>query len=250
MFILNKDKMEIHYGDCLCPINGLSTIADKSIDMILCDLPYGTTANKWDKELNLEALFKEYNRIIKDNGAIVLFGSQPFTTDLINANRKYFRYELILDKTLGTNFLLANKRPLKRHENILIFYKKQPVYNPQKTEGKPYKRPQTRSAKNTFVSFIGSKVYADLDNKTGLRHPTSILNFIRETGLHSTQKPVALCEWLINTYTNKGDLVLDNCMGSGTTAIACLNTERRFIGWEKDEHYYEVAFNRIFDKEN
>jgi site-specific DNA-methyltransferase (adenine-specific) len=235
--------MELYNTDCLGE-NGLCKILDKSIDMILCDLPYGTTANKWDCVLPLDEVFKEYNRIIKDNGAIVLFGSQPFTTDLINANKKYFKYELVWQKNYGSNFLNANKMPLKTQENILVFYKNQPVYYPQKTEGKPYKITQRQG----FISHIGAVKDVKKEDSGKIintRHPKSVLNFKNDKGKHTTLKPVALCEWLIKTYTNEGDLVLDNTMGSGTTGVSCKKTNRRFIGFELDETYFNIAKERI-----
>lgn len=239
--------IELHNEDCLGE-NGLCKIADKSIDMVLCDLPFGITANHWDCVLPLDKLFEQYNRIIKDNGAIVLFGSQPFTTDLINANRKYFRYELIWEKEQGSNFINANRMPLKSHENMLVFYKKLPTYNPQKIQGKPYKFNQNNTA---LISNIGLKVKRVIStyNADGLRFPKSILKFDRDKGKHPTQKPVALCEWLIKTYTNEGDLVLDNTMGSGTTGVACVNTKRRFIGYELDPKYFEIATQRLHETE-
>ena len=231
----------MHHGDCL-GVNGMASLADKSVDMICADLPYGTTRNAWDCPLPMDTLFKEYNRVIKDNGAIVLFGSQPFTTDLINANRKYFRYELIWDKHSAANFLNANRMPLKCHENILIFYKRLPTYNPQKVEGKPTKE---REGVTHFISHIGKIMKTGGGNILGLFHPKSILSFKKDRGLHTTQKPVALCEWLIKSYTNEGDLVLDNTMGCGTTAVACLNLNRNFVGWEMDDEYYRIACERV-----
>jgi site-specific DNA-methyltransferase (adenine-specific) len=238
--------MDLRQGDCLCQINGLSTIDDKSIDMVLCDLPYNMTANHWDKGLDLEALFKQYDRIVKEKGAIVLFGCQPFTTDLINACRKWFRYSLIWNKNHGTDFFMANKKPLRSHEDVLVFSKKGlPLYYPQMNKGKAYSRP----GRSRFMPTTGKVMYDNACNNKETRYPLTVLNFKRETGHHTTQKPIALCEWLIKTYTNAGDIVLDNCMGSGTTGVACFNTERRFIGYEKDATYYEVACNRIFSVE-
>lgn len=383
------DNMKLYNTDCLGE-DGLCKIADKSIDMILCDPPYAITANKWDKPLDLAKMFLEYDRIIKDNGAIVMFGNQPFTTDLINAYRKNFRYSLIWDKNFGSDFFNCNKKPLKSHEDIIVFYKKQPAYNPQKEEGKPYTikgkkadipfpglgenrvldrttidnegtrfpksvikvdyteedeyhmeehediivfykkqptynpqmgegkpykdsrtgeyvsttgmrktrtehtlnnkgtrfpksiikvdyteddeyhteehediivffkkqptynpqkeegKPYKVNARNSHTSHLGRN-YEKLDINTMKegRFPKSILKFKRETGKHTTQKPVKLCEWLIKTYTNEGETVLDNTMGSGTTGVACVNTGRRFIGYEMDTKYYEVAKERI-----
>jgi site-specific DNA-methyltransferase (adenine-specific) len=235
--------MDLKLGDCLGE-EGLCTLADKSVDMILCDLPYGITANKWDKGLDLNALFQEYNRVIKDNGAIVLFGSQPFTTDLISANRKYFRYELIWEKQQGSDFFNAKKKPLRAHENILVFCKQgRPCYYPQMREGTPYTDKRKRTL---YVPNIGTSIEQNyVKVNKGERFPISIFKCSKEQGKHTTQKPVALCEWLIKTYTNEGDLVLDNTFGSGTTAVACKNTNRRFVGWEKEETYYKIALERL-----
>jgi len=236
------ENYKVFNCDCLGE-HGLCTIADKSIDMILCDPPYAITANKWDKPLDLENLFIEYDRIIKDKGAIVLFGNQPFTTDLINAYRKNFRYSLVWDKNFGTDFFNCNRKPLKSHEDIIVFYKKQPIYNPQMEEGNPYRKGQIRE-----LSSIGRKMTRNKFEYDGLRFPKSILKFKRETGKHTTQKPVKLCEWLIKTYTNEGETVLDNTMGSGTTGVACMNTKRKFIGFELDEKYYVTAVDRIKER--
>lgn len=241
---IKLDINNIYQGDCLELMNG---IPDKSIDMILCDLPYGTTACKWDSIIPFEPLWKQYERIIKDNGAIVLTGSQPFTTDLINSNRKIFKYEWIWEKTKGGAFANANRMPMKRHENVLVFYKKQPTYNPQKTKAPEHlidKRKtinNSRSVKN--YTYTGLRPIRKKDD--GTRFPTSVIHVNSETGLHPTQKPVALFEYLIKTYTNEGETVLDNCIGSGTTAIACINTNRNYIGIELDEEYYNIAKNRI-----
>ena len=227
--------------DCL---DGMKLIPDKSIDMILCDLPYGTTKCKWDTVIPFEPLWEQYERIIKDNGVIALTASQPFTTKLINSNINLFKYEWIWEKSKATGFALCNKRPMKAHENVCIFYKKQPTYNPQKTEGKPYKQRLGTQESKEFST--GTKRN---DNTTGLRYPRSVVYFKTAESegkqVHPTQKPLALFEYLINTYTNEGELVLDNCMGSGTTAIACLNTNRNYIGFELDEKYYKMAVDRI-----
>ncbi len=231
-----NDNIIIKQGDCL---ELMKDIPDKSIDMILCDLPYGTTACKWDSIIPFEPLWGQYERIIKDNGAIVLTASQPFTTVLINSNIKRFRYSWIWEKEQGVNFLMAKKQPLKVHEDICVFSKKQPVYNPQMTEGKPY-----ISGKGDSGEVTGRVKKVQTKNN-GTRYPRSVIQFKRETGLHPTQKPVELFEYLIKTYTNEGETVLDNCMGSGTTAIACINTNRNFIGFELDKHYYDIAKERI-----
>lgn len=229
--------IDLKCGDCL---ELMKNIPDESIDMILCDLPYGTTKNKWDSVIPLEELWMQYKRIIKDDGAIALFSQMPFTASLVNSNIKMFRYEWIWEKDNGTGFLNANKMPLKIHENIEIFYKKTPVYNPQMRTGfKPYK------------TFTGRKTtnYGDFDRvetkSNGERYPIDIIKFKKDSGLHPTQKPVALLEYLIKTYTNEGDVVLDNCMGSGSTGVACINTDRNFIGIELDEKYFNIAKERI-----
>lgn len=227
-------------GDCLELLGG---VQDMSIDLILCDLPYGTTKNKWDKVIDLDKLWEHYNRIIKDNGAIVLFSQQPFSAKLIESNPKMFRYEWIWDKQQGTGFLNAKRMPLKSHENILVFYKKPPVYNPQMRTGfKPYKAKQ----KSAGSSYDKSKPVVTISN--GERYPVDIISFKRDSNgkkLHPTQKPVALLEYLIKTYTNEGDTILDNCMGSGSTGVACVNTNRNFIGMELSSEYYDIAKDRI-----
>ena len=237
-----KEKAQLYNGDCL---EIMKDIPDKSIDMILCDLPYGTTKCKWDTIIPLDRLWKQYNRIIKDNGAIVLFAQTPFDKVLGCSNLKMLKYEWIWEKEQGTGNLNANKMPLKKTENILVFYKKLPTYNPQMTEGKPYtiKRPYNS---NEIFGKTGTKDGYITKNE-GLRYPTNILKFNRElkNRLHPTQKPVALLEYLIKTYTKEGEVVLDSCMGSGSTGEACLKTNRNFIGIEKDDKYFDIAYNRI-----
>ena len=225
--------------DC---VEGMKYIDDKSIDMILCDLPYGTTRNKWDSIIPLEPLWEQYKRIIKDNGAIVLTAQTPFDKVLGASNLDMLRYEWIWEKDNATGHLNAKKMPMKKHENILVFYKKLPQYNPQFTEGKPYVVKRGRKSTNYGDDVEG---YDGITKSDGKRYPTSILRFNKETGLHPTQKPVALFEYLIKTYTNEGETVLDNCMGSGTTAVACINTNRNFIGIELDEGYFKIAKERI-----
>lgn len=228
----------IYNEDCL---KGMERLPDKSIDMILCDLPYGTTANKWDVIIPFDQLWLQYERLIKDDGVIVLTASQPFTTELIASNKKLFRYEWIWEKDNATGFLTAKIMPMKIHENVLVFYKNTPVYHPQMRYGfQPYKNVHGSVSENWGVH---KKVESTSD---GERYPITIVKFKRDSEkLHPTQKPVALFEYLIRTYTNKGDIVLDNCMGSGTTAVACLNTERKYIGFEIDRIYYEKSLERI-----
>lgn len=231
-------------GDCLELMKG---IPDKSIDMILCDLPYGITKNKWDSVIPLEELWKHYDRIIKEKGVILLFSQPPFDKILGCSNIKRLKYEWIWEKDNSTGFLNANKMPLKKTENILVFYKKAPTYNPQKTSGKPYRCKQGRGSSSwNYNESQGGYI----TENSGDRFPVNIIRFSRDkVKYHPTQKPVALLEYLINTYTNKGDLVLDNCMGSGSTGIACINTGRRFIGIEKNEEYFEIAQQRLGIKE-
>lgn len=251
---MTLDINNCYLGDCL---ELMKDIPDKSIDMILCDLPYGTTACKWDTIIPFEPLWEQYKRIIKDNRAIVLTASQPFTTDLINSAREIFKYELIWDKTVGCDFLNSKNKPMKSHENILIFSKgttancspNKMLYIPQMGRGKPYAT-QHKSDPRAGVFAKGNRTPFNPDyisRSEGGRYPLSIIKFARSNykSSHPTQKPVPLFEYLINTYTNEGDLVLDNCMGSGTTAIACINTDRDYICMEKDEGYFEKAKIRI-----
>ncbi len=235
---LNK----IYNEDCL---EGMKRIPDKSVDMILCDLPYGTTACKWDTIIPFEPLWEQYNRVVKDNGAIVLFGTEPFSSFMRMSNIKRYRYDLIWEKSRFTNFLFVKKQFGKVHENVSIFYKKQPTYNPQMEEGKPYKR--GANAKPYATDLIEVNPTRKETVSGGMRYPKSILKFPFHNGgnIHPTQKPVDLFEYLIRTYTNEGETVLDNCMGSGTTAIASINTGRNFIGFELDETYFNLANERI-----
>ena len=226
-------------GDCL---ELMKEIPDKSIDMILCDLPYGTTACKWDTIIPFEPLWEQYNRIIKDNGAILLFGSEPFSTLLRYSNLKMFKYDWIWEKEQGANFMLCKYQPYKVHEIISVFSKKKHLYIPQMTIGKPY-----ISGKGTSGDITNNVTKTQTKNK-GTRYPRSIQRFNTDKGkgsLHPTQKPVDLLEYLIKTYTNPGETVLDNCMGSGSTGVAAMNTGRKFIGIEMDEEYFEIAKQRI-----
>jgi DNA modification methylase len=230
--------IDLRNGDCL---EEMKNIPDKSIDMILCDLPYGTTKNKWDSIIPLNKLWEQYERVIKDNGAIVLFSQMPFTAELVYSNLKLFKYEWIWQKENGTGFLNAKKMPMKIHENILVFYKKTPTYNPQMRTGfKSYKCKQGRHSTN-----YGAYEQGHITESNGERYPIDVIEFKKDSGLHPTQKPVALLEYLIKTYTNDGETVLDNCMGSGSTGVACINTNRNFIGIELDTNYYNIAKNRI-----
>lgn len=234
--------IELWQGDCL---ELMKNIPDGFVDMVLCDLPYGTTRNKWDSIIPLDRLWKEYKRVVKKNGAIVLFSAEPFTSLLITSNIQLFRYDLIWSKTQGSDFLNANRKPLRSHENICVFYKKKPTYNPQKTEGKPYKAKSGETTSYNFGKFNGNH---HTENKDGKRFPLSVLRFSGEHNRgkqHPTQKPTDLLEWLIKTYTDGGATVLDNSMGSGSTGVACVNTDRHFIGIELDEGYFNIAKKRI-----
>jgi site-specific DNA-methyltransferase (adenine-specific) len=240
----------IYNADCL---DLMPHIKSKSIDMILCDLPYGTTACKWDTIIPFEPLWEQYKRIIKDNGAIVLTASQPFTSALVMSNIKMFKYEIIWEKEKPTNFLLVKKQIAKQHENILVFYNSQPIYNPQmyKCEDKYFdKRKTYNNSKQKQDSFIGvTTLQCKRRKEDGLRYPKSVYKVSRERkSLHPTQKPVALFEYLIKTYTNEGDVVLDNCAGSFTTAIASENLKRNWICIEKEAEYCAIGEKRI--KEN
>jgi len=224
----------------------MQEIGDKSIDLILADLPYSITRNQWDSIIPFEDLWRQYERIIKDKGIIVLTAAQPFTSQLLMSNPKMFKYSLVWNKNITTGFLNAKKMPLRQHEDILIFYKRLGTYNPQFTDGKPYVAKRKNPATDSYNYFRPVTTV-----NTGLRYPTSIINipavnnFSNEKCKHPTQKPVALFEYLIKTYTNEGDLVLDNCAGSFTTAIACDNTKRNWICIEKDESYYSAGIDRI-----
>lgn len=228
---------EVLQGDCL---ELMKDIPDGSVDMILADLPYGTTACKWDTIIPFEPLWEQYKRIIKPNGAIVLTASQPFTSALVMSNPKMFRYDLKWIKKAGTGFYNAKRMPLRAHEDILIFYKELPLYNPQKTPGKPYVQ-KRGSASDVYRGKDLSVTVSD-----GARYPLSWTEFKRDKEkTHPTQKPVALFEYLIKTYTNEGDLVLDNVAGSGTTGVACQNLNRNFILMEQEPEYVEIIKQRL-----
>ena len=239
---LNK----IYNEECL---EGMKKIPDKSVDMILCDLPYGTTRNKWDSVIPLDKLWEQYNRIIKDNGAIVLTAQTPFDKVLGTSNLKMLKYEWIWEKTTATGWFNAKKMPMKAHENILVFYKKPPVYNYEKTKGHKPTNSYTKRVDVINKSTTYGKVKKDMSGGGETeRYPRSVIKFStdkQKSTIHPTQKPVALFEYLIKTYTNEGETVLDNCMGSGTTAIAAINTNRNYIGFELDEEYYKASLERI-----
>jgi len=236
--------MKLINTDCLAD-DGIPSLEENSIDMILCDLPYGVTKNKWDTVIPFEPMWEQYWRVLKPKGAIVLFACQPFTTSLIYSCKKYFRYTLVWQKNKFSDFLNARRKPMKIHEDICLFYKKQPTYNPQYTYSTPYKRWNTQKAVNKQSNY-GKHKENVAESKDGRRLPITVLKFNRiERPAHPTQKPVDLCEWLIKSYSNEGDTILDNTMGVGTTGIACLNTKRNFVGIELDEKYYNQAVERI-----
>jgi len=235
--------IQLLQGDCL---ELMKDIQDKSIDMILCDLPYGTTQNKWDIIIPFKPLWKSYNRIIKDNGAIVLTASQPFSSALVMSNPTMFKYEWIWEKTISSCQLNSKIQPLRNHESILVFYKKQSTYNPQFGKGKPYKinRKATYNNRGYGTQIDTIKI------NTGERYPKTVLKFSnpRIKNGHPTQKPIELLEYLIKTYTNEGDLVLDNAFGSGSCAKACMNVNRNFIGIEINKDYFDIAKNLLETK--
>lgn len=248
-----SNKIQLLRGNCL---ELMKEISDKSIDMILCDLPYGTTPLNWDSALNMEELWKEYSRVVKPNGAIVLFGQEPFSSYVRISNIKQYRYDWYWEKERLTNVFQVKKRAGKTIENIMVFYKEQCTYNPQKNihEGK---RVTNKIGKNARWSVTQSGYEQTTKpfeyNDDGTRYPTQLLKFQRDNPrkrLHPTQKPISLLEYLIKTYTNEGETVLDNCMGSGSTGIACVNTNRNFIGIELDKKYFDIAKERVLNEVN
>jgi len=234
----------IYKGDCL---DIMKQILDKSVDMILCDLPYGTTACKWDTIIPFDALWKEYERLIKPNGAIVLTASQPFTSALVMSNPKMFKYEWIWEKNVASNFMQYKFMPAKKHENILVFANGKTTYNAIMEDKSPLslERMKYKFKNRKQSEHYKTDISEDRSKREEQMYPTSIQKFNRETGLHPTQKPLALMEYLIRTYTNEGELVLDNCMGSGTTCLAAKRTGRNYIGIEQDEKYFNIANNRL-----
>lgn len=245
--------MKLYLGDCL---EVMKEIPDGSVDMVLADLPYGTTACKWDIIIPFDKLWAEYRRVTKDNAAIVLFSSQPFTSALVMSNPKEFKYEWIWEKAVGSNFVALKYQPMKEHENILVFSKRThkyyPIKEPRKGSG------AARSKYGGSVTGGEAEVSGVARTQAGkfydpdFRNPSSVQYFNNreiERGLHPTQKPIALCEYLIKTYTQEGETVLDNTMGSGSTGVACLNTRREFIGCEKEQRYFDIAKDRCLQKE-
>ena len=233
---------DLYKGDCLGVMDDLLK-KNVKVDAIICDLPYGTTNNKWDIIIPFDRLWFYYENLIKDNGNIVLTSTEPFTSSLIMSNKKLFRYDIIWEKTISSGQLNVNRQPLRNHENILIFYKKFGTYNEQLLEGEPYSI--KRNANYSNDTYNSQKPTELINN--GTRRAKSVIKISnpRIKNGHPTQKPVELMEWLIKTYTNEGDIVLDNCMGSGTTGVACKNLNRNFIGIELDEKYFNMAKERI-----
>lgn len=251
----------IYNEDCL---TGMQRIPDGSVDCIICDLPYGTTQLSWDTTLPLDKLWQHWLRVAKENSAIILFGSQPFVTDLICSRRDLFKYEIIWDKKTKTNFYDAHRRPMKQHETLLVFYRKQPTYNPQKiTVDKPQKNRVRKNSNFSAVCgpFVGRVSEEAAKNyryvETNERFPGSIVQFSNWNGAlfgntekavkHPTQKPVDLLRWVIRSYSNEGDTILDSTIGPGTTAVAAIMERRHFIGFETNRDYYEIAIKRIND---
>lgn len=243
-------NIQLLHGDCL---ELMKDIPDKSVDAIICDLPYevlnkGNKDARWDKALSMDELWKEYKRLIKDNGAIILFGQGMFTAKMMTSNEKMWRYNLIWRKGgRCSGFLNAKRMPLREHEDIMVFYKKLPTYNPQMVKCLPHQRNHSRGK---MLKEPTNRCYGNFGKAEDLisdeKYPRSILDFQRpHPQVHPTQKPVALMEWLIKTYTNENESVLDNTMGSGTTGVACVNTNRRFIGIELDDNYYDIACERV-----
>ena len=240
------------HGDCLVEMRSLP---DKSVDMVLCDLPYEVLnkSNKnaqWDRLLPFDKLWEQYERVIKDNGAIVLFAQGMFTAQLMMSNPKLWRYNLVWDKILISGFLNARRMPLRSHEDICVFYKSLPTYNPQMREGKPlHSKGSSYKEKELTNNCYGSLGVTDDERKGSTdKYPTSIVRFQKphpSIAVHPTQKPVALLEYLIKTYSNEGDTILDNAMGSGSTMVACVNTKRNGIGIELDDNYFKIAQERV-----
>ena len=239
-------RQDVWLGDCL---DLMKNIPEKSVDMVLCDLPYGTTSCLWDVVIPFDKLWEQYNRVTKNNGAFLLFSSQPFTTDLICSNRKNFKYPLVWNKNVPTGMSSAKYRPMKYHEDILVFYREQPTYNPIMKD-----RVGVGKACYNYDHYCGDSNHVNLKKikkkyDPNFVQPSSVLDFKvvpnRNGKLHPTQKPVELLEYLIKTYTNEGDLVLDNCAGSGSTLLAAKNLNRQFIGIEKEKEYYDIILERL-----
>ena len=238
-------RYKLYNGDCL---EIMKDIPNKSIDMILCDLPYNVTKNAWDKLIPFDKLWEQYNRIITDNGVIILFAQGMFTAELMQSNKKMWRYNLIWEKDRPSGFLNAKRMPLRSHEDICVFYKKQPPYNPQMTDGKPSHSIGKAKGEKVCKNNNNYGNFGRVEREGTQKYPRSILKFPKpHPPIHPTQKNIDMCEWLIKTYTNKDMTILDNCMGSGTSGIATLNVGegRRFIGIELQEDYFNIAKERI-----
>lgn len=234
--------------NCDC-IEGMKFIPDNTVDCILCDLPYQMTKNSWDISIPLNILWDEYKRIIKTDGTIILFGNQPFSSHLVLSNLEMFKYSLVWEKNKFSDFMNAKKKPLKIHEDILIFYGNTHKYNPQYTIDKPYTKWNTQNAVDENTNY--NQYNSSVSSSNGKRYPTTVLKFNRVPyPVHPTQKPTDLLEWLILSYTNIGDVILDNCIGSGSTGVAAINTKRNIIGFETSEEYYNIAVKRIKEAMN
>lgn len=251
--------MKVDYIEHIDCFEGMKRIPDGTIDMVLCDLPYGVTRNTWDRTLDLSALWMEYKRIVKPHGAICLHADGMFMAKLMLSQPSMWRYNLVWDKVLTTGFLNASRMPLKRTEEVCVFYRKQPTYHPQMVRGTQNHKVgkstgKTRNAASKGNANYGAHLIVDNSAKWGcMKHPTNLLRFAKthpSKAYHPTEKPVALLEWLIKTYTNPGDVVLDNCMGSGSTAVAAINTGRHYIGFEVEKAFYEIAQQRIQNATN
>ena len=239
------DNLELDKIYNMDAFDGMKQLPDASVDMVLTDPPYGTTCNKWDTVVDMDAFWKEIKRVAKKNSAILIFTQMPFTATVVMSNPKMFRYEWICEKANPTGFLNARRMPMKCHENVLVFYGKLPVYHPIMEHGKPYRR----GLENKNSSNYNAVKRLRSENPTGTRFPRDVLKVSWRSAfgktLHPTQKPVSLCEYFIKTYSNKGDIILDPFIGSGTTAVAAINTERKYIGFEKEEEYFDIAQNRL-----
>ena len=234
------EKNIIYHCDC---IEGMKILPDNSVDMVLTDPPYGTTRNKWDTVVDMDAFWKEIKRVTKKNSAVLIFTQMPFTATVVMSNHKMFRYEWIVEKNNPTGFLNVKRIPLKCHENILVFYEKLPTYNPQMIQGRLHGRGGTGRQSKNYCSFGDTK---RIISNTYFPRDVLKVNWQDSTrGLHPTQKPVSLCEYFIKTYSNEGDIILDPFIGSGTTAVATVNTERKYIGFEKEKEYFDIAQNRL-----
>ena len=243
MKLKTKKPLEIRIFNREC-LEKLDTLMDNSIDMICCDLPYGTTQCKWDSIIDLQKMWQILDRVCKKDCVMVFTAQHPFTYKLIESNFKDFKYSLIWEKPNSSSPFDAKRRPMKNYEDILVFCKGKGIYNPQMEEGKPYKWSSKRSGGE--ASNLSNNIDEEINNE-GTRFPKSILRFKQERGYHPTQKPVALMEWLINTYSNENDTVLDMTMGSGTTGVACVNTNRNFVGIELDTKYFDISRTRMLE---